>query len=213
MEFKGYNFSASNISVNDVQTVSGLYREVAPGKKVNDIIYFDRDDFEYTDIGDYTDIKVTFEVSHQDTYYMSIIATETVHIYPYGEDKATAYVREPQASDNIIMNNEYVTVIVTGHKRNNYGYTTNLFLVNKTSTSLLFTIDDASINGYMVDIGFIGDLFAGACLFRTIYWDKEIFEDNSITNVEELEFTFYVDEGRGISYDEPLAKETIILNP
>ena len=42
---------------------------------------------------------------------------------------------------------------------------------------------------------------------------RVIFEDNSITNVEELEFTFYVDEGRGISHDEPLAKETIILNP
>lgn len=38
-----------------------------------------------------------------------------MHIYPLGEAKAIKFVREPQGTDNIILDNEYVTVIGTEH--------------------------------------------------------------------------------------------------
>ncbi len=44
------------------------------------------------------------------------VGKETIHVYPYGEENAVAFVREAQATDNVIIDNDYVTVIVTGYR-------------------------------------------------------------------------------------------------
>lgn len=71
---------------------------------------------------------------------------ETIHIYPYGEDKAVKFVREAQATDNVIIDNNYITVIVTGYEKDDiFGYTVNLFLLNKTDKNVMFSVDEASV--------------------------------------------------------------------
>ena len=65
---------------------------------------------------------------------------------------AVAFVREAQATDNVIIDNDYVTVIVTGYEDDEiWGYTANLFLLNKTDKTVMFSVDDASVNGFMAD--------------------------------------------------------------
>lgn len=119
------------------------------------------------------------------------VASETVHIYPYGEDKAVTFVRESQDSDNVIVDNDYVTAIITGYEEDSiWGYTANLFLVNKTDKEVMFSVDEASVNGYMIDPFWANSVGAGKCAFSTIAWSDDSLEENNISEVESIEFTF-----------------------
>lgn len=141
------------------------------------------------------------------------VAKETIHIYPYGEDKAVNFVREAQASDNVIIDNDYVTVIVTGYEEVEiWGYTVNLFLLNKTDKNVMFSVDEASVNGFMSDPFYATSVLAGKCAFSSMAWSDGILEENNITEVETIEFKFRAyDEDNWLGDD--FANEIITLNP
>ena len=76
----------------------------------------------------------------------------------------------------------------------------------------MFAVENASVNGYMADPFYATSVGPGKCKFSSISWMKKTLEENDITEVETLEFTFraynYSDWSAG-SYFE----ETVTLNP
>ncbi len=92
---KIYMFSVESASVNGVQSDPFFASEVASGKKANEDISFADSTLNENGIKEYTDIELTFRVYDTDDWTADEVAYETVHVYPYGEDKATAFVREP----------------------------------------------------------------------------------------------------------------------
>lgn len=210
---KTYMFSVENAAINGVQCDPYFAAEVAAGKKSNEEISFSSTELEKNDIGDYTDIEMTFRVYDSDDWSADPVATETVHIYPYGEDKAVKFEREAQASDNVIIDNEYITVIVTGYEEDEiWGYTANLFLINKTEKDVMFSVDEASVNGYMADPFYATSVSAGKCAFSSMTWSDTTLEENGITDIEEIEFVFRA-YNQDDWMDDDLANETITLNP
>lgn len=210
---KTYMFSVESAAINGVQCDPLFATEVAAGKKSNEEISFPGEELEENGVGDYTDIELTFLVYDSNDWEADAVAKETIHIYPYGEDKATKFVREAQASDNVLIDNEYVTVIVTGYEDDEiWGYTVNLFLLNKTDKNVMFSVDEASVNGFMADPFYATSVSAGKCAFSSMAWSDTTLEENSITEIEEIEFKFR-------AYDEDdwsgndFANETITLNP
>lgn len=210
---KTYMFSVESAAINGVQCDPLFATEVAAGKKSNEEISFPGEELEENGVGDYTDIELTFRVYDSNDWEADPVAKETIHIYPYGEDKATKFVREAQASDNVLIDNEYVTVIVTGYEDDEiWGYTVNLFLLNKTDKNVMFSVDEASVNGFMADPFYATSVSAGKCAFSSMAWSDTTLEENSITEIEEIEFNFR-------AYDEDdwsgndFANETITLNP
>lgn len=210
---KTYMYSVESASINGVQCDPFFATEVAAGKKSNNEISFTDSDLEDNGIGDYTDIELTFRVYDSDDWMADEIARETVHVYPYGEDKATIFVRETQANDNVIIDNDYVTVIVTGYEDDAiWGYTVNLFLLNKTDKDIMFSVDEASVNGYMADPFYATEVAAGKCAFSSMSWSDTTLEDNNITTVEEIEFKFRAYDSDNWFGDD-FANETITLKP
>lgn len=210
---KNYMYSIENASINGVRCDPLFASEVAAGKKSNDEINFSDSDLKENGVGAYTDIELTFRVHDSDDWMADAVATETVHIYPYGEDKATVFVREAQANDNVIIDNDYVTVIVTGYEDDPiWGYTVNLFLLNKTDKEVMFCVDEASVNGYMADPIYATKVVGGKCAFSAISWSDTTFEDNNITEVEEIEFKFRAYDNDNWFGDD-FANEAITLNP
>ena len=135
------------------------------------------------------------------------------HVYPFGKDNAIAYVREPQGTDNTIIDNEYVTVIVTGYEHDDiFGYTANLFLVNKSDKEIMFSANDVSVNGYMMDPFYATSVIPGKCMFSSMSWLDSTFDENGITEVEEIEFTFRAHDSNDFTSDD-FANELITLNP
>lgn len=71
-----------------------LASEVAAGKKAHQEIRFADDKLEKNGITAYTDIELTLRVYDSDDRSAGSVARETVHVYPFGADKADAFVRE-----------------------------------------------------------------------------------------------------------------------
>lgn len=210
---KTYMFSVESAAVNGVQSDPFFAAEVAPGKSSNNDISFNSDTLAENGVGDFTDIELSFRVYDSDNWDADDVAKETIHVYPYGEDKATKFTRTAQPSDNVIVDNDYVTVVVTGYETSSTdSYMVNLFLLNKTDKDVMFSVDDASLNGFMADPFFATLVTAGKCSFKSLDWYGSTLEENGITEVNNIEFTI-----KAYDNDDWLSdyfmEDTITLNP
>ena len=210
---KTFMYSVTTASINDVMADPMFATEVAPGKKSNETISFMTTELEDHSIGDFSDISLNFRVYDSEDWTADPVAVSNVHVYPYGEEKAVSYVREAQSSDTVLVDNDAVTVIATGYDPENmWGYTVNLFIVNKTDTTIMVSVDDASVNGFMLDPFYATSVDAGKCAFSDLSWFESDFEENGITDVENIEFTLRVYNEEDWS-DEDFANELITLTP
>lgn len=211
---KTYMFAVEDAAINGVQCDPFFATEVTAGKKSNEDIYFlVDDDFEENGITKYTDVELTFRVYDSDDWSADEVAKETIHLYPYGEEKAVKFVREAQASDNVIVDNDFVTVIVTGYEKDEiWGYMVKLFLLNKTDQNVMFSVDEASVNGYMADPFYATSVSAGKCAFSSMTWSDTTLEENGITQVETIEFEFRAYDNDDWSRDD-FVNEIITLKP
>ena len=76
----------------------------------------------------------------------------------------------------------------------------------------MFSVDDASINGFMIDPFYAKSVIAGKCVFSSMSWYDTMLDENGITDIEEIEFNLRAhDENNWMSDD--LVNENIILNP
>lgn len=207
-------FSVDDAIVNGVEFDPFFATEVAPGKKDNDTISFM--DEELTEIiGVFTDIEMNFRVYDSDNWEEDDLVDVTTHVYPYGEDKVVQFSRESLSSDIVLLDNEYVTMLVTGFEEDHiWGYTANVYLVNKTDVAVMFSVEDASINGYMIDPFFAQSVSAGCCAFGEMTWSEESLaeDDISIKDIETIEMTVraYNDEEW---QDDDFANETVTIEP
>ncbi len=200
-------------SVNGAEVIPYYYVAVAAGKKSVDTIGIDKDDIDLYGITDYTDICIRLKAYDNDDWSADYLADETVHIYPYGEDAAVKYERKTQKSDVVMVDNDYVTVVVTGYNPDGmYGYEVELFIVNKTDAAIMVSADNVSVNGYMADPYYASSVPADCCACSTLYWDAEEFEDYDIDNVEEIEMTISAYNDDDWSMDDYFS-EIVTLNP
>ncbi len=210
---KTYMFSVLDAFINGVKADPFFASEVSPGKKENSSLTFDTTTLEKNNIEQFTDFEIIFRVYDSDDWSADDIANETINIFPFGEDKAIKFEREPKESDNVIVDNEYVTVIVTGYEDDPiWGYTANLYLVNKSEKEVMFSVSDAAINGFMVDPFFARSLFPGKSSFSGISWSDSTLEEQGITDIEEIEFLLRVYDYNDYSAAD-LVNQIVILNP
>lgn len=186
-----YSFAVKEAAVNGVEVTTLFAKEVAAAKKANGSVDISSSSLEKNGIVDYTDIELTFRVSDADDWMADDIVLETVNIYPLGEDNIVKFNRPAQANDTIIADNEHISAIVTSYENDPiWGYTANLFLVNKTDVDIMFSLDNASVNGYMVDPFFAASVAPNKSAFKSISWSNSALEKNNITDIEEIEFLF-----------------------
>lgn len=211
---KNYMFSVTTASINGIKTDPMFATEVAPGKKSNEDISFNTDNLEKNGVTQYTDIALSFRVHDNDDWMADPVYQDTIHVYPYGEDKAESFVRESQSSDTILADNDYATVIVTGYEEDDiWGYTVNLYILNKTPDhTIMFSVDDAAVNGYMIDPFFATEIEAGTCSFTSMSFSDTALEENGITNIDEITFTLRAHDSDDFGSDD-FINESITLNP
>lgn len=208
---KTYMYSVDNASINGLASDPFWATEVSPGKKANSTISFMDSTLKEQGITKYTDIELSFRVYDTDDWMADNVAEVTVHVYPYGEDKVETYSRTAQESDILLADNNDITAIVTGCGLDElWGYGVKLHLVNKTNNPVMFSVEDVSVNGFMLDPFWAFELEAGKTAASNFTWFESDFKENDISTVEEVEFTF-------IAYDsdsfDRLFEKHFILNP
>ena len=206
-------FSVTSASVNGIDTDPLFAQEVAPGKKSNENISFIDSVLDDNNVGKFTDILLNFRVYDSNNWLADDIAEVSTHIYPYGEENATTFVREAQSTDTILVDNEYASVIVTNYDPDNiWGYTANIYILNKTDKTIMVSIDEASVNGYMIDPFFATSVIPGASKFSSVSWSTSDLEANGITEIETIEFVLKVYDTNEWTAND-FVYETITLNP
>ena len=188
---KTYTFNIQKGEVNGVEVNLYTVIFVNPGKKANTSVIID--DLKEYGIEEYTDIELTVDVTEgKYTYDEPYVMSESVHIYPYGKENATEFVYEAKAGDQVLVDNEYVTVIYTGdNKENELGYSINLYIVNKTDKDITVSGDDMSINGYMAEAYCDQHISAGKISLSGIQWYGETFKENDMdeSKINDIEFS------------------------
>ena len=208
---KTYMFAVETASINGVQADPFFATEISPGKKANESISFS--DMEEYGITDFTDIELVFHVYDSEDWMADDVARETVHVYPYGEENAVRFIREPADTDRVLINNDIASVIVTDIEEDAiWGYTLNLFLENKTSANIMVSVEEASVNGFMLDPFFASEVTSGKCEFTSMSWSDSSLEENGITNVEEIELLLHIYDADDWMADD-YVNERVVINP
>lgn len=206
-------FSLGNVSVNGFMCDPLWASSVSAGMKANEEISFSSDSFKVNGIDAVTDITFTLSVYDNNDWTSDHLVTETFTIYPLGEEAVQLYSRTAAEGETVLFDNENYTMIVTGYDPDNiWGYTVNVFLENKTDDNLMFSISDASVNGFMCDPFWAHTVAAGKRSNTTISWMASDFEANSITEVESLTLPIRVYDADDWS-SASLVEDTFTLNP
>lgn len=152
-QFSGHYASINGLQCNPqwghefLQGESGFmtmcfYDEVLEDYKISDVYTWD----------EYTDIEIGFVVDEGVRGKKGEEKEKFVHIYPNGKENVITYTREPQSTDQVLVDNEYVSVIVTGY--DGYfvpGDTIQVLIHNKTDQYVMFRVDECYANGKEMD--------------------------------------------------------------
>ena len=211
-EDKTLTFNLNNTSINGVQSSAYLYANIEPGKKETKEIVFSDSALQKNDIGDYTDFELSFSVHDANDLEADFVAEETVHVYPYGEEKATTYTRKVQKDDIVLMDNDYVSVIATGYETDGAYHNLYLFLVNKSDKALEINSGNVTVNGFAADPYFWYAIYEGKSAFTSATWSESSFNGLNIGDFTHIEMDLQVYE-RSNSWTGTLADETVHYYP
>jgi len=202
--------SADYVTVNGIHRNAVLYSDVVAGKTAKEQISFYDDADEYID--EYTDIEIGISVTEKDEYFEEPLVKTVYNYYPFGKDKAKKYVREAQPTDKVLVDNEDISVIVTGFEEDElWGYSVNMYIVNKSDRSLLCTTeDDVSVNSIMVSPWFYETVSGGKVMFAKMEGFE--LEDKGIKDVKDIEFTLRVCEAEDFFADD-IVNQKVTLKP
>jgi len=164
--------------------------EIPAASSVSDILEFKGDCYDriYEKVGALTDIEVSFQVWDAEDLSFTI-QTPVVHVCPYGEESAMAVTRESLPTDNVIADNEYGTVIVTGYEKDEWYFRVHLFVVNKTDNQYAISTKDWSsvINGVSIFDGYNYSIGPGKCGYSNIVWWTDDLKEAGIDQVETID--------------------------
>ncbi|MCR5771799.1 MAG: hypothetical protein K6G87_11310 [Butyrivibrio sp.] len=200
-----YMYSAESASFNGVCVVPYFYSEVKPGKKANEDFDFYLTDEEKELIGEITDIYIVMRIYDSDDWSADDVYYDGFHIYPQGEENAENVYREDEDGDIIIAESDDIKVVLIGTEMDEYwGYELKVYVVNNTDKRVIFTIDDASINGYMIDSYWAVSVLPNSQAFDEITFYTEDLEDIDVTSeedIEDMEFALSVYDADDYSAD------------
>lgn len=147
-----------------------------------------------------TDVMLYFDIRKYGADGQPPLAEQAVHIYPDGEENAQKYERENIDSDQVLIDNDQVSVTVINvdpNGKDEWGEmdTCNiqLFLENKTDSLVMFAFQSVSINGNVIDEYDYGyyerKVEGGDGAVYSVSVPKDKIKAKGIENTEKVGFT------------------------
>ena len=210
---KDLTFSFSNVSVNGYMCDPIWATTVTAGMKANENIRFSQESFDRNGIETVTDLEFQLDVYDSNNWDAEHLVSDVFTLYPLGEEAFTLYTREPQETDLVLFDNENCTMIVTGFDPESvWGYSVNVYLRNKTDKALMFSVQDAAVNGFMCDPFWANTVAPGKASNTNITWFPSSLEEAGITEVESLTLPIRVYDANDWMAEDIL-NETFTVQP
>ena len=122
-----------------------------------------------------------------DDWYAEDFCNEAVMLYPQGVENVRLRTFEVEADDVVLFNTSDAMMVVTGFDEDGFmGYTMYAHLENKSDKTLMFSAEGAAVNGFSLDPFWAREVPAGRCADVEITWFSSDFDENGITEVEQI---------------------------
>lgn len=183
--------STLQVSVGRVMMPSaGLYAEVAAGKKTKESLCFYDSDLEQGGIGALNDIEFYIDISDAETWD-TIAISDLVCV-----STSAGSLARPSLQGTLIYDANDIKITYTGLEEDDiWGSKLMLQIENNRSAPVEIYMEDASVNGFMAELGLWAELRNGTTLFDGVYIDMEELNLESIEEITEIEFKLNILDG------------------
>lgn len=180
-----------SLSVNGyMMEASGLYSEVAAGKKAKESMILMSSELDQAGIDTVADIEFYINVSDSDSY-MDIDTSDLIKL---STSASGSFEQEIDDSGDVIYDSNNVRVVCQGLKQDLiWDGTVVFFMENNGTQPLTIYAENVSVNGYMVDVSLYSDLRPATRSISGMYiLDLTDLEIESIDGIESIEFTLRI---------------------
>lgn len=205
------NITLDDVSLDGVMCDPFWADNVSAGMSASSEVSWYEDLTEYG-ISDPSVIEGTLEIYDSDSYddYYS----GNIRVTPQGEDKVQYILRDAQETDQVLLDNDYLTVTYTSLVTDDYGDTImNLYIENKTDSTVMVSLEDCSVNGFMCDPYWADTIAGGKVNYGQITWGKEAMTNIEVTAPEDItDISFTLTAYNYDSYED-YAQESVSVTP
>ncbi len=208
-------FSWDDVGVNGYMVDPFWAAEVAPGMRKYSGVSFPSSDFDEIGITAADEINFTLRIYDSYDWLADDYVKDVYAVYPTGLSADTVVYpeRKTAASEQVVIDNdEFSFIILRQRDDGTWGYTLDCYLENKTDASLVFSWDSVSVNGYMIDPYWGTEIAPGMRKYSSISFSPQDFEENGITEVNEIVFFLRVYDPDNWSTDYT-SKEAFVFKP
>ena len=167
--------------------------QVAPGKVLVADVEWSDYTLEPYGFADITDVEFTFKAYDVDNLMADDYANEHVRLYPLGEGASAAHEREAQPDDVVLVDEGGVKITYIGSDVDDlWGYVADVCLENDTDRPLMFTVDEAAVNGSMCDPFWAVEVQPGKKALSDISWSESMLEDVGLSPEDVADIELYL---------------------
>lgn len=167
--------------------------QVAPGKVLVADVEWGDYTLEPYGFSDIADVEFTFKAYDVDNLMADDYANEHVRLYPLGEGASADHEREAQPDDVVLVDEGGVKITYIGSDVDDLGgYVADVCLENDTDRPLMFTVDEAAVNGSMCDPFWAVEVQPGKKALSDISWSESALEDVGLTPEDVADIELYL---------------------
>lgn len=190
--------------VNDYMITDLFASEIAAGKKSNETLYFSSTQLKAAGIENVGKIEIYFHIYDSSTY-------ETVCESEYAVVQTSEYNNMdtiPNDAGTELYNRDGIRIVGKTVDENSFwGTAILLYLENNSGKNIGISVDDMSINGFMMNPFFSTTVYDGKKSIDDITVFSSDLEENGIEIIEEVELKFHIydaDSYATITDSEPI---------
>lgn len=181
--------SCNALIVNDYMITDLFVSEIAAGKKANDTIYISSSELEAAGIDIVGKIEIYFHV-YDSSSYGTILDSDCVTIQT---SEYTNMDTTPNDLGSELYNEGGIRIVGKAVDENSFwGTAVLLYCENTSSENVGISVDDMSINGFMISPFFSTIVYSGKKSIEDITIFSSDLEENGIESIEEVELKFHI---------------------
>lgn len=186
---KDVTISCDALIVNDYMITDLFATEVAAGKKANETVYLSSYELDAAGIDVVGKIETYFSADDSDTY-------DTVFQNAYAQIETSEFDQMDETPNDVgteLYNKNGVRIVgKTVDEDSFWGTAILLYCENTTGKNIGISVDNMSINGYMMDPLFTTEVYAEKKAIDDITVFSSDLEDNGIESIETIELQFHI---------------------
>lgn len=186
---KDVTVSCNALIVNDYMITDLFASQIASGKKANDTIYLSSSELEAAGIDTVGKVEIYFHV-YDSSSYENIFDSDcvTIQTSEYANMDTT-----PNDAGTELYNEGGIRIIGKAVDENSFwGTAVLLYCENTSGDNVGISVDDMSVNGFMMSPFFSTTVYSGKKSIDDITIFSSDLEENGIEEIEEVELKFHI---------------------